>query len=113
MAGRGKVAALLGALALVALAAVGLQGPGRVALRGVSVPPEPKLSYSGPDYQGDGEWERQGTAVTSKGYHRSRGGADHDFARIEGNVRRNAALLAKAKNVAKRVTEDKAKVQAV
>jgi hypothetical protein len=55
--GAGAAAALLGALALVALAAVGLQGPGRVALRGFSVPPEPKLAYSGPIYQGDGEWD--------------------------------------------------------
>ena len=57
MRGGAGAAALLGALALVALLFVGLQGPGRVALRGVSVPPEPKLAYSGPEYQGDGEWD--------------------------------------------------------
>ena len=60
MRGGGGAAALLGALgalALLALLSVVLQSPGRVALRGVSVPPEPKLAYSGPTYQGDGEWD--------------------------------------------------------
>jgi hypothetical protein len=43
---------------ILALAAIAVNwGSGPVTMQGVTLPPEPKLSYAGPIYEGHGEWD--------------------------------------------------------